>query len=231
MKHECNHLPTLASLSQGGRRGDRGGDIRTLSGGISHRPEHYTGPVSFLQTLCSPQFLSSQDFVVIVLEKSGVLCPKAEGKERKGKEGKRKGAAALPPACGRAPSPVLGVPLEVKQQPCPQICLSTDIPAGLARRDKSLSSEKLARIRAGLTELPQTTRLLSASSGIAMTLPRSWARARLPHPALLAPSPSNPEAEDFNILRITMLDGLFLLPCVHPFSLQHSCLNKGKIVT
>lgn len=48
VKHECNHLPTLASLSQGGSRGDEAGDIRTLSGGISHLPEHCTLPESFL---------------------------------------------------------------------------------------------------------------------------------------------------------------------------------------
>lgn len=48
-KHECNHLPTLASLSQG-ERGDGAGDIRTLSGGISHRPEHVASviPVNIL---------------------------------------------------------------------------------------------------------------------------------------------------------------------------------------
>lgn len=77
--------------------------------------------------------------MVIVLETPGALCPEAE-QVREGRE--KKGAAALPPACGRASSPVLGVPLEVKQQPCPQICLSTDIPAGLANRDRSVRSSR-----------------------------------------------------------------------------------------
>lgn len=36
----------IASVSQG--EGDGAEDIGTLSGGISHRPEHYTLPVSFL---------------------------------------------------------------------------------------------------------------------------------------------------------------------------------------